>query len=288
MKSSFAYYPGCTLHSTAREYDVSARLVCHSLGIELKEIEGWTCCGASSAHGTSRLLSIALPARELKAAEDMGLPIAVACALCYSRLKVAAHELTDGKLLKTVSEIIGGEIRNTTKILHLLQILDKYDVDWPLKKQLQGIKVACYYGCLLVRPKEILHFDDMENPTVMDRIVRKLGAETVDWDFKTECCGASLPLTRQDMVLRMSHMIISQAKQYGADCIAVACPMCHSNLDTYQQKMLSKYHDGVSLPVFYFTQLTGLALGYSPSQLLLDKHFTDTLTLLKGKGLLRG
>lgn len=281
----YAYYPGCTLHSTAKEYDVSARLVCEGLGIELRELEDWTCCGASSAHSTSDLLSIALPARELQAAEEMGLPLAVACAMCFSRLKFAIHELNDQATLGLVSDIIGGELRNAIEVVHLLKVLEEEKEDLPLKRPLTGLKVACYYGCLLVRPRDILDFDDEENPQIMDHLIEALGAQSIDWGFKTECCGASLPLTRKDIVLTLSHRILYQAKQLGADCLAVACPMCHSNLDTTQREIQAKYKDGVGLPILYFTQLVGLAMGFSPKQLLLNKHLTDPLPMLKEKEL---
>jgi heterodisulfide reductase subunit B len=282
-RAIYAYYPGCTLRSTAKEYDASTRLVCNELGIELRELEDWTCCGASSAHTISRLLGIALPARELQAAEEMGLPLAVACAMCYSRLKLAAHELSDGATLNLVSGILGKEFHNAVEVVHLLKVLENEAI--PVKRPLTGVRVACYYGCLLVRPPDIVGFDDEENPQIMDRLVEVLGAQAIDWGFKTECCGASLPLTHPDIVLRLSHRLLSQAKRSGADCLAVACPMCHSNLDTHQKEMKAKYKDDFELPVLYFTQLVGLALGLSPKQLLLDKHLTDPLPMLRNKGL---
>jgi heterodisulfide reductase subunit B len=282
---TYAYYPGCTLHSTAKEYDISARLVCQKLGIKLQELEDWTCCGASSAHSTSRLLGIALPARELQAAEGMGLPLTVACAMCFSRLKNAAYELTDKAKLGLVSDLIGREFRNATEVVHLLKVLYEASDGMPLKRPLKGLKVACYYGCLLVRPQDVVNFDDVEDPQIMDRLIEKLSAEGIEWDFKTACCGASLPLTRRDVVLKLSHRILSQARQLGADCVAVACPMCQSNLDTYQKEIEATYKDKLELPVLYFTQLVGLALDFSPKQLLLDKHFTDPMPMLKDKGL---
>jgi heterodisulfide reductase subunit B len=283
----YAYYPGCTLHSTAKEYDASTRLVCNELGIELRELKDWACCGASSGHSMGRLLGVALPARELQLAEEGGLPLVAPCAMCYFRLKVAAHELVDEITLNTVRGLLAKEFRNAAKVVHLLEVVaeDKETVRSKLKRSLAGMRVACYYGCLLVRPRDILQFDDEENPQMMDRLMEMLGAESIDWGFKTECCGASLPLARPDIVLRLSHRILSQAKQSGADCIVVACPMCHSNLDTHQKEMKEKYEDGIGLPVLYFTQLLGLALGFSARQLLLDKHLTDPLPMLGDKGL---
>jgi len=283
---TYAYYPGCTLHSSAKEYDISARMVCEKLGIRFQELESWACCGASSAHNASQLLSVALPARELQAAEQAGLPLAVACAMCFSRLKYAAHELTDKTRLAQMSQILGKEFRNTTEVIHLLQVIRNVSDKIPLKRPLKGLKVACYYGCLLVRPKEIVNFDDDENPQIMDRLIDALGAEAIGWDFKVSCCGASLPLSRHDIVLKLTHRILAQAKQLGADCVAVACPMCHSNLDAYQKEIEAEYENKLDLPILYFTQLIGLALDFSPKQLHLGRHFTDPLPMLRGKGLI--
>ena len=284
-QSTFAFYPGCTLHSSAREYGVSVNLVCQKLGIELRELEDWTCCGASSAHSTSELLSIALPARELRAAEEMGLPLTVACAMCFSRLKQTAHALGDKTKLDLINQLLDKEYHNTTQVVHLLEVLYGRMDDMPLVRPLSGLKVASYYGCLLVRPRDVVNFDDPENPQMMDKLVARLGASPIDWDFKTACCGASLPLTRRDVVLKLSHRILHQAKQLGADCVAVACPMCQNNLDAYQNQMAAEYQESIDLPIVYFTQLVGLALGFSPSDMLLDKHFTDPMPALKGIGL---
>lgn len=282
---AYAYYPGCSLHGTAREYDISVRLVCQKLGIELRELPDWTCCGASSAHFTNRLLSLALPTRDLQTAEELELPVAVACALCFGRLKTAAHDLENETTRSQVSDILGKKIGSFTPVVHLLQIIDREKESLPITKSLKGLKVACYYGCYLVRPRQIVDLDDEENPQIMDQIVAALGAEVIDWPFKTECCGASLPLTRPDIVLKLSHRLLKQAKQHGADCLAVACPMCHSNLDIRQGQIRAKYKDGTNMPVLYFTQLTGLAMGFTPEQLLMNKHLSNPLPLLKEKGL---
>lgn len=144
--------------------------------------------------------------------------------------------------------------------------------------------MACYYGCLLVRPPDVASIDDKENPQIMDRLLKRVGAETLGWDFKTECCGAGFPISKPEVMLHLAHRIVSQAKQVGADCISVACPMCHSNLDSYQPKLKAKFGDS-SIPIVYFTQLMGLAMGYSAKELKLGKHLTDTSSLLKAKGL---
>ena len=284
MPGAYAYYPGCTQHSGGKEYDKSARLICQELGIDLQEIEGWTCCGASSAHTTNHLLSIALPARELQAAEEMELPIAVVCAMCYSRLKFAKHELADPKTLNLVQEVLGKDLENTAEVMHLLEILDKEPI--PVRKPLRGLKMACYYGCILARPAKVTHFDDEENPQMMDRLVGNLGAESLDWGYKTECCGASLPLTRPDILRELGHRILEGARQCGADCLVVACPMCHSNLDMQQKGIKDKYGDEGELPIIYFTQLVGLAMGLSPQNMLFERHFINPVPMLREKGVI--
>ncbi len=281
----YSYYPGCSLHATAAEYDVSTRLVCQKLGVELRELEDWVCCGASAAHSTDHLLSLALPAHTLKQAEEKGLPLAVPCAMCFSRLKFTLHELENKDTLDLVSGAVGKELSTAVTVKPMLQVLADEDIPLPIAKPLSGLKVACYYGCLLVRPPEVVGFDDAENPQTMDHLIKRLGAETIDWGLKTSCCGAGVAFARLDVVLKLSHRILSLAQKSGADCVAVACPMCHANLDMYQKDMAAKFGQKTELPVLYFTQLMGLSLGFSPKELLLDKHITNPLPMLREKKL---
>jgi heterodisulfide reductase subunit B len=280
----YSYYPGCSLHSSAKEYDISTRLVCEALGVELRELDDWICCGASSAHTTSDLLGIALPAQVLKIAEKTDLPLVVPCAMCFSRLKFAIAGLKDDVTRNDINRALEEDLGQEVVVESLLEVLDGKTIPIPVTKPLTGLKVACYYGCLLVRPLEITNLDDVENPRMMDDLVELLGAESIDWDFKTECCGAGLPLARPDIVLKLSYQILSQAKALGADCVAVACPMCHSNLDMQQKKMKSENGERLDLPILYFTQLIGLALGLSANELALKKHFINPLPMLKDKG----
>jgi heterodisulfide reductase subunit B len=282
---TYSYYPGCSLHSTGAEFDVSARLVCQKLGIDLRELEDWICCGASAAHSTDHLMSLALPAHTLKLAEEKGLPLAVPCAMCFSRLRFTLHEIEDKNTLDLVNRAIGTELGEPVAVESMLQILADESISLPITKQLNGLKVACYYGCLLARPPEVVGIDDAENPQIMDKLVERLGAEAIDWGLKTSCCGAGVAFPRLDVVLKLSHRILSVAQRSGADCIAVACPMCHANLDMYQKDMTAKLKQRTDLPVLYFTQLMGLALGLSPKELLLDKHFTNPLPVLGEKEL---
>jgi len=205
--------------------------------------------------------------------------------MCFNRLKHTAHALADKEILDRTNKAIGGSLTNTTEVVHLLQILYDRRKSIAVTRPLKGLRVASYYGCLLVRPQEITQFDDPENPQMMDKLMVALGAQPLEWDFKTACCGASLPLSRRDIVVRLSYRILSQAKQLGADCVAVACPMCQMNLDAYQSDMESQYGKKVNMPILYFTQIAGLAMGLSPKALDLDKHFTDPLPMLGKKGL---
>ena len=188
MNRAFAYFPGCSLKGSAREYDESTRLVCRALGIELREVPDWVCCGASSAHVENTLLATALSAHALVRASRMGLPLMSPCAMCFARFRQAALDLKDEALRQQVAQALEEEIKEIPPVVHLLQALEGLHI--PVRQPLHGLKVACYYGCLLVRPVKVTGLDDPENPTVMDRMVTGLGAEAVPWAFKTECCGA--------------------------------------------------------------------------------------------------
>ncbi len=285
----YAYYPGCSLHSTAREYDISTRAISQALGIELEEIPGWSCCGATSAHMTSGLLSLALPARNLLLAQELGLDTLVCCAACYSRFKAANKAMSSNEDSRAqVNEIVGSPYNGEVRVRHFLDVLvTEYGLDAlreKMSRQLTGLRVAAYYGCLLVRPPEVVEFDDPENPTSMDELTTALGAEAVDWPYKTECCGGSLALTRTDVVLKLSRDILQMAADEGAECIVVACPLCQSNLDLRQAQINKRYETEFVLPILYFTQLVGLGLGMGARELGLNKLTVSPQKLLHTGG----
>lgn len=272
MIDRVAYYPGCALEGSSREYDVSTRRVFQALGVELRDIPDWVCCGASSIHGRSVETAVGLPAHALKAASRMGLPLMAPCAMCFSRFRLAALELAHPETRASIEAALGEEIGELPQIVHPIQLL----ADIPPQARVQlDMKVACYYGCLLVRPPSA-GIDDQENPTIMDRVVAGWGATPVPWAFKTECCGAGMSLAHPAAVRRLSSLVLAQARQAGAEVVVVACPMCHANLDMYT--------DEKDIPVVYITQLVGLALGMTPEELMLDKHFISPLPLLRAKG----
>jgi len=283
----YAYYPGCSLHSTAKEYDRSLRAVCEKIGIELEEVKGWICCGSSWAHPTSKLLSLALPLKNLAEIEKSGFrEVIVPCAACFSRFKIAQHEVDNKpQLAAEVEGIIEHKFGDGVKVYHPLDILSNNTglsrLTELVKNDLSGLKVVCYYGCLLTRPPKVMEFDVCEYPQSMDKILQAVGIPTLDWSYKTDCCGASFSLTRTEIVLKLSHDILEAAKSVGADAIAVACPMCHSNLDTRQEEIEEKYQVTYHLPILYFTQLMGLAFDIPTEKLLLRSHLVDSEAVLE-------
>ncbi|MBE3573302.1 MAG: CoB--CoM heterodisulfide reductase iron-sulfur subunit B family protein [Moorella humiferrea] len=288
----YAYYPGCSLEATAKEYNQSAKIVARHLGIELWEIPDWSCCGATAAHNNDHLLSLALPARNLALAEAEGLDVAVPCAACFNRLRAAEEAVRESEDMRaTISEIIGRDYRATNRTRALLDVMVNEvgleRIKEQVVKPLTGLKLAAYYGCLLVRPPKITAFDDPEDPMTMDRLVEVLGGEAVPWSYKTECCGGSLATARTDIGTRMIYQILRRARDAGAEGIVTACPLCFLNLDMRQGQAAAAAGDRFNLPVFYFTELMGIALGYAPKDLGLTTHFVNPLPFLEARDILR-
>jgi heterodisulfide reductase subunit B len=283
---SYVFYPGCSLEGTAKDFHASTVAVAKALGIEMPELEGWICCGSTAAHQTDPLLALALPARNLAAAR--GRTVAVCCAACYSRLKAANHEISkDPEVRRRVADVIGADYDGLTPVRHFLEILARdvgaKKIAQRITRPLAGLKVVSYYGCLLSRPPEVTGFDDAENPTLMDQIVTAAGAEALDWPHKTECCGASYSITDVSIVMSLTREILSMARAAGADCIVTACPLCQINLDMRQKDIEKKFGETYGLPVFYFTQLLGLAMGLKPKELGLASLIVDPMPLLSAK-----
>ena len=275
---SYTFYPGCSLDATAKDFHRSTLAMADKLGLELPELEDWICCGSTAAHSSDPLLADALPAQNLRAAH--GQTVAVACAACYSRLKMANHHIAgDAAVRAKVAQVVGGDYDGLTPVRHLLEILgedmERKEIAAAIRRPLTGLKVACYYGCLLSRPPEVTQFDDAENPTLMDQLLEIAGATPVDWPHKTECCGASFSITDSSIVLELTEKILSMAQAAGVDCIATACPLCQLNLDMRQKDVEAKYGRRYDLPVFYFTQLLGLAMGCSANEVSLDSLVVD-------------
>jgi heterodisulfide reductase subunit B len=277
------YYPGCSLHATSREFDESLRATAAALEVELAEIDDWSCCGATSGHATNHLLSVALPARNLALAEEQGLQEVLApCAACYNRLASASHSLReDAGLEEKIKGILARPFANTVRIRNVMELYRALIPQIAEKSagRLKGMKVACYYGCLLVRPPGVLAFDDAEQPTSMDEICRATGATTVDWNLKVECCGGAFSLSRTASVIRLGRAILEDARQAGAEALIVACPMCHSNLDFRQSAMMQAGE--TPMPVLFLSELVGMGLGLSARDMGMERHFVNTGPLQK-------
>ena len=287
----YAYFPGCTLSSTGYAYDLSFKAVARVLGIDLIEVRDWVCCGASVAHATSGKLSAALPVLNLSHSEKDGLFNLIApCPACLSRFKAANRTLEqDPGFLTEILDTSDSPYEGKVEAYHPLEILSKFGsgkIREKMRTKLSGLKIACYYGCLLTRPPEAARFDRVENPQSMDSIVEALGAEPVEWPFKTECCGAAMTLTRSDIVLKLSNDILREAKEAGANALAVACPLCQVNLDSRQQQIEEAYQTRFRMPILYITQLMGLAFGARPREVGLQKLITSPQEVLGSIGLM--
>jgi heterodisulfide reductase subunit B2 len=273
------YFPGCSLKGSSRDFAESMQAVAKALSIELCEIPEWNCCGASSGHMIDHLVSIALPINVLLKAKKAGLAQVMApCASCYSRLVTARHEVEQSPALKAqVEKVLEAKIDNLPRVLNVLELLAQVaDRIGPKVTKKFEQTVACYYGCLLVRPAKITGFDRTEDPVEMDKLVAAVGGTTIDWNFKTECCGASFSVARTQVVGRLGAKIMHDAAQRKAEAIVVACPMCHSNLDLRRGEINQRMREtgqGTDIPVLFITQVIGLALGLSEKELGLGRHF---------------
>ena len=270
------FYPGCSLDGTAGEYNLSVQSLAQAFGILLEPVPDWNCCGATAAHNLDKTLSLSLPARVLANATEAGMAdILVPCAACYNRLSCTSHELQqDGKLKQEIENLLGKKINSFPRIINLIQFVQDYlidDLPGKITKPFTA-KSACYYGCLLVRPHDILKFDRPEDPQSMENIMSLIGSESIDWPFKTECCGAGLSVSRTDVVARLSGRIVAECTERGADAIIVACPMCHANLDMRRSAINQYAGVKYDIPVLYLSQVIGMALGLSEKKIGIRRH----------------
>jgi len=278
MSSSpvYAYYPGCSGQGTSIEYEKSTRAVCEALGMELREIPDWSCCGSTPAHTVDHVLSAAISARNLGLAEDMGLEtVTTPCPSCLTNLKTAEHRMHDSEFMAKVNKLLDRPVKNSVQVKSVLQVivedLGLDAIKEKVVKPLTGLKVAPYYGCIMNRPPEVMDFDDCENPVAMDRIMEALGAEVTPFPLKVECCGASFGVARKDITARLSGRLLDTAEDNGAMAMVTACPLCQMNLDLRQGQVNAANGTNHDMPVFYYTQLMGLALGLDKKELGLDK-----------------
>jgi len=272
----YAYYPGCSLEYTGKPYDQSVREVFAALGLGLHEIEDWNCCGATMYMSVSKLVGYSVAARNLALAQQYGKEVCAPCSSCYTILrKVNRHMAWDpaeGAKIRDALKAANLTYDNPLEIRHPLDILvndvGPEKVASAAKYVFDGLKVAPYYGCQIVRP--VYHFDDMDEPMTMDKLLEALGADVVPFAGKVKCCGGMLMTTYEEVALDLNHDLLLSAEETGAEIIATACPLCQMNLEGYQQRINERYHTRHQMPIVYFSQLVGLALGVEPAKLGLD------------------
>ncbi|MGR3317386.1 MAG: CoB--CoM heterodisulfide reductase iron-sulfur subunit B family protein [Candidatus Anammoxibacter sp.] len=281
------YYPGCALSegSSATEYGMSVRSVANALDIDLVDINDWNCCGASAAHQTNHLLAMSLSARNITLAANEGFKdVLIPCPACSLRFITAQKEIEkDASLKKKIEDTIEMPYNNGIKVLNFLEFTKTYCIDKlkeKIRKKPENLKVVCYYGCLLVRPPEVVEFDNPDDPVSMDEILKSVGVESLEWEFKTECCGGGLTMSRSDVVEKLVNDIMRNAMEAGADAVVVSCPLCHANLDLRQISGNQDYKLDHNLPVLYLSEIIGLTLGIENKSLGLDKHLIDTTSVV--------
>ena len=276
MSSRIAFYPGCSLEGTASSFETSMTAVFEKLGIEYETLKDWNCCGATSAHALDHKLYLSLNLRNLALAQEQGFEeIFAPCAACYHRLACADLEISKNpNLAETLKSETGYEYRGSVKVRNVLDLLTTNvgieRIKAAVKVPLTGMRIACYYGCLNTRIPRADCFDDREYPMSMDRIVRALSGEVIDWSYKTECCGASLFVTAPAASAKLCGKILKDAAARNVDCIAVACPMCQNNLDAKQDEVRAEFGISRAIPIVFITQLMGLAYGIDESRLQLE------------------
>jgi heterodisulfide reductase subunit B len=281
-----AYYQGCSLEGLAVEYDMSTRAVCSALDIELVEIPDWNCCGSTPAHSYDPVLSAAMSGRNLAIAAQQGLDaVMTPCPGCLKSLKGALEVYHDENQRSAFLEVLGMPFDGKIKAISALQLLYE-DVgvealNRKVVRPLKGLTAAPYYGCLISRPPKFAQFDDPENPVSMDRLMQAIGVTVPDFPYKTECCGATFGVTRNEILAKLSGRILDMALQVGARAVVVACPLCQQNLDLRQPQINRRRNREFNIPVLYFTQLIGLALGLDPKALGIDKLFVDPADIIR-------
>jgi len=280
------YFPGCASEGSAFEYDRTARAAARALGIELVEPKGWTCCGASSAHSSDPVKATAMPLRTIATIERIALKTVTSpCSSCYSRLKFAAHEANADPSKARLADMPDHRYGGTVEVQHLLDTFMERagakGIAQRVRRPLRGLKVACYYGCLITRPSRVTGAEHPEYPMKMDALVRALGAEPVAWSSKTDCCGGSLGLTQTEASLKLTARVLANARACGADVVASMCPLCQMNLDARQTRL-----PDTPIPILHTTQLMLLAFGEEERTVLLDRALVDSRPLLRAKGVL--
>lgn len=288
------YYPGCTLKNNAKNFEESALCSLNSIGVEVEELPRWNCCGTVFSLATDDLIHHVAPIRNLIRVKESNTDrVMTLCAMCYNTLKRANERVkADSESLDKINQFMYREeidYEGDVKILHLLELLRdeiKFEnISKKVTKPLKNLKVANYYGCLLVRPKEI-GLDDVENPTILENLMTALEADSIDFPYKTECCGAYQTVNNLEIIAERTYHILTSAQSQGAEVVTVSCPLCAFNLDHRQKETVQKYPEFKNIPILYFTQLMAIALGCPEESLRFDLNYIDPKPILKEKGLI--
>ncbi len=284
------YYPGCTLNTVAKNFDESAKSSAASIGFEMEELSQWNCCGATFPLTPDNVMGLTAPAKVLSRARKEGDTLTTLCSVCYNVLKRTNKVIRDNKEKRSViNGFIEEDYDGSLNVVHFIEVLrDRVGfakVKEAVKKPLAGIKAGAYYGCMLLRPFEDMGIDNAEKPTVFEDLLKALGAEPVDFPNKIECCGAHLSMNNEKIVEKLSGNVMTSAVGSGAELIVTSCPLCQYNLEKSQAKVASDTPGYRPVPVAYFTQVLGLALGQDPMELGFEKNSTDIMPFLKEKGI---
>lgn len=279
------YFPGCTLYTKGKGFDASGRASAKALGFELVELPEWNCCGATFPLATDNLMSFVAPTRVLVNAKKEGSKLVTLCSICYNVLKRTNRLLReDEEKREKINLFIEEEYAGEVEVIHLLELL-RQEIGFEalserVRNKLEGLTVAPYYGCLLLRPFDEIGLDDPEEPTILDDLLRSLGCQVANFPHKTECCGSYLVMSSTQVSTELSYAILSSASRHGAEAVVTSCPLCQFNLDHRQAEMSRKYSGFVPIPILYFTQLLGIALGLDSVDYGFEKHYVDPRPLL--------
>ncbi|AGK55795.1 MAG: heterodisulfide reductase subunit [Bacillus sp. (in: firmicutes)] len=287
----YAFFPGCTLESAAEELMISTKKVASALGIELIELNGWTCCGASHIQDVDNFLATSINARNIALAEELGtLKLLTVCNTCTLMLRTAKLKMDKNEKLRTkVNEGLsraGLQYKGTTEVTHFLwALIEDYGLEnlrKKVKRPLTGLKVANFYGCHITMPPDIMGFENHMNPQSMEMVAEVLGAESVDFDQRLACCGFHAVFPAEKEVMDLTGKNCLSPKYAGADCIVTPCPLCQMQLDAYQPDAQKGFSEDITMPILHLPQLIGLALGFSPEELAIQRHVVDAIPALKG------
>lgn len=285
----FAYFPGCSLEKLAVSYHTSAMETTKKLGVNLKELDDWNCCGSTTYFHIDELLAYTLTARNLAIAEKTGLGVVAPCSACYKNMYfTAAHLKKDPDLAEHINYALEEDNLNFSgniKIQHLLEMyvqdIGVEEIKSKVTNPLDGLTVAPYYGCQILRPRK--DHEEVENPHFFEDLLSAIGATPIEYALKTRCCGGSLIISSRVAALSMVRNLLQCALDKGAQVIATACPMCQVNLECYQQSVNQEFGTQFSVPILYFTQLLGLALGIPKKRLGIGKEFVSAVPVLASR-----